>query len=73
MSEGNSGVLEFYPEAEQGWQCPECKTIYSPSVMSCAVCAGAEVPKETVQTFPYSPGTEELMKRVEDVDDGPRR
>ena len=29
----------FKPDTPQGWQCPQCKRIYSPAVRECAACA----------------------------------
>lgn len=29
----------------QGWQCPCCKTIYAPSVFSCAPCSMGHAPR----------------------------
>ncbi len=55
MSDYCSPGVEFYPEAEQGWQCPECKTIYSPSVMLCPCCAVVKfVPGNTDWPYPGS-------------------
>lgn len=34
MSVGNSS----FKYAQQGWQCPLCSTIYSPSTMACCKC-----------------------------------
>ena len=31
----------FKPDTPQGWQCPQCKRIYSPAVRECATCAHA--------------------------------
>jgi len=44
--------------APQGWQCPCCKTIYAPSVTTCAPCSGA-APHIPI-ALPAAPGTEPL-------------
>ena len=33
-----------------GWQCPICKTIYSPAVESCAVCSPKSKKKITIRS-----------------------
>ena len=38
MTNGNSTAVSFATEPTQGWQCPCCKAIFSPSMNGCAFC-----------------------------------
>jgi hypothetical protein len=38
--------------APQGWQCPCCKTIYAPTVFSCAPCSMGQAPRMQPITIP---------------------
>ena len=37
--------------APQGWQCPVCKRVYSPTTMMCFYCGGIEVTDHTTMTI----------------------
>ena len=50
--------------AQQGWQCPICKRVYSPQTMMCFYCGGEC--KTTTTTAFETPCCEKEAKRYED-------
>lgn len=40
------GHVSMYPEPQQGWQCPNCKSVYAPFMPSCQRCQGPVPEKE---------------------------
>lgn len=47
----------------QGWKCPQCGRVYSPSTPMCYYCGGTE--KKTITTDKtFSPEWEEYLKRT---------
>lgn len=47
------GDFERFP-AQQGWQCPVCGRVYSPTVMMCLYCGNEEEITSTSYTIDYS-------------------
>ena len=42
-------TIKYYPLVKLGWQCPYCKTVYSPDIEKCECCVRGytTVPYET--------------------------
>ena len=50
---------EFEGFAQQGWQCPICRRVYSPTTPMCYYCGGNGVVTITTSTNIETPKTEE--------------
>lgn len=44
-------MTELTPFVPQGWQCPICGRVYSPTTMFCLCCGGKQVTKVTTRTY----------------------
>lgn len=42
---------ELKPVVPQGWQCPICGRVYSPTTMFCLCCARNEIMEVTSETY----------------------
>lgn len=65
MNDFNQGRIQ------QGWQCPVCRRVYSPSTPMCYVCPDTPTTTSTVEDFADSFKTTELFeKRIRKEIDG---
>lgn len=46
-----SRMYEYEIPAQQGWVCPKCGRVYSPTTIMCLVCGGIEVTDYTTMTI----------------------
>lgn len=55
--------------APQGWQCPICKKIYSPSTPSCTYCNSSYYTQQTTITTNVGSGTysDTLMNNIDNL------
>lgn len=59
-----SGFPEQLPSAQQGWQCPVCKRVYSPLTSMCLYCGGSYTPTITCRTGSSDRGVSEMEARA---------
>lgn len=62
-------TIEGFSQPQQGWQCPICKTVYSPSMVACSCQKNAKY--ETIPTTtPFKPKVSEGFRSSFPWEDG---
>lgn len=52
-------TFNYTPLVQQGWQCPSCKRVYSPSTALCFYCPG------TTNDFKLGPTSSQLLAETD--------
>ena len=58
-------MTNFSNFAQQGWQCPICKRVYSPYTSSCFYCGNEQIITTTTTTTGTAGSVEELHNEID--------